>query len=841
MGEEDPYKAAIRGLKGYRRYKEVGYHLFPEAEEPGFQPGDVGAFIINNALDPLNYVGYGMAKTGGKLLGKGVARVGKYLAPEAKALLERIPLAHYSLSHGEKAGMVAKDLDTLGFSSAGEALKHIYAAFPHLRNSGLLPDVEKLVGKASKILANEDLIDDKGLDYLWAYLRQIEANYRPVAKNALQSAAQNFGRMLLPQGTFLRHFGGKSGLVTADKVERAGTRAAQAHQIYKEKIFKQLGHLPEETRKRSRYIREKGLKTDPNAEALEAAKLWGNDLDEFRDVAANFTDDFGNRLQVYDPTEGVQDWRDFKDMVIPDYYPWVVDPKYYTKKGVAKLRMELDAQNVSPTQIQKTIDNLGIKPKKAGHLEVARIGHPPYEKDPLKALPNYYYNSILRMELAKEFGVDNRTLNVLLSNLEKTDGFDPTWVKKLGDMIVGTDVHQRFWDNAANMFGSIQAISKLGLSTSVANMSQVVNHFIRSGNFIESLRRGGFILPGGGMIGVSPEAASLGAAAFGRGLKDEMYRMGHGGRNWLSSMYIKGIGFNWTERVGRHLGAVGGELDANHTASVWAKLQGSTDPKKLKKAGRLASELKRKFGIDLDQQYGDFKLLMDGPENAGKTIRQMILEDPKHLLPDRVGQHAGIKAANATMHAFGPMDLPQWWRTPGARLLMQFKSYIYKQMGFLWQDVMAPGLQYLATDGAKGSLGPMMRGLIGLPIAAELTSHLRDVAKSLPSQLYAQGKYRLGKSNDPWADWDYKDPFWEDPDPAVRVLSDLTYIGAFGIAGDIVEAAKSGRLLRYGVGPTVTDITDYVEALSGEMDIGKQLTRQLPGALGLPYSHNIFE
>jgi hypothetical protein len=98
-----------------------------------------------------------------------------------------------------------------------------------------------------------------------------------------------------------------------------------------------------------------------------------------------------------------------------------------------------------------------------------------------------------------------------------------------------------------------------------------------------------------------------------------------------------------------------------------------------------------------------------------------------------------------------------------------------------------------------------------------------------------------GATKGEWSDWEYKDPFWRDPEPGWRLARDMTYIGTFGIAGDVLEAASTGRLLRYAAGPTVTDVTDYIEAISGEMDIGKQLTRQLPGALGLPYSSNIFK
>jgi hypothetical protein len=128
----------------------------------------------------------------------------------------------------------------------------------------------------------------------------------------------------------------------------------------------------------------------------------------------------------------------------------------------------------------------------------------------------------------------------------------------------------------------------------------------------------------------------------------------------------------------------------------------------------------------------------------------------------------------------------------------------------------------------------MLRMLIAMPVGAELVSHARDFAKSVPSQVYS-----LVTEGEP-AKWDYKQPFWEDPDPAMRVMGDLFYVGTLGMLGDAIDAAAAGRLWKWAAGPTIADIIEGAEApFKGK--VGEFATRELPGALGLPYGTDIFE
>jgi len=85
------------------------------------------------------------------------------------------------------------------------------------------------------------------------------------------------------------------------------------------------------------------------------------------------------------------------------------------------------------------------------------------------------------------------------------------------------------------------------------------------------------------------------------------------------------------------------------------------------------------------------------------------------------------------MHAFFPGEMAPGWRSPFWRTVLQFKSFIYKQSDFLMNEVAGPGLQWLATDGAKGDIMPLLRAMIAMPVGAEMVAHFRDIAKAGPT------------------------------------------------------------------------------------------------------------
>jgi hypothetical protein len=406
----------------------------------------------------------------------------------------------------------------------------------------------------------------------------------------------------------------------------------------------------------------------------------------------------------------------------------------------------------------------------------------------------------MRQELAKQFGVNNEIMTDLTEEILKY-GIDESWMRKLNQQVIGRNPYYDAVHKLTRGLGSFQAISKLGFATTVANLSQATNQIVRSG-FENMARSSG--------RWATRKDTNLGLLAMSRRAWGDIAATA-GGNSRLSDMYMRGIGFNMSERVGRHIGAIGGDMEVQALAR---KVRSAT---KAKERGRLLSEIKRKYSVTDD---------MIGP--AGE-LDPMVLE------------RSAWDAARKTMHAFDVSELPLAWQDPTWKMILQFKSFIYKQTEFMFNEVAMPGVKWLATDGAAGDIKPLLRAMIAVPPMAELVTHGRDLIKSLPQRVIETAKnYKEGEPLSK-TKWDYKDPFWEDPDPAWRVLSDSIYMGLFGIVGDMYESARMGRLADWLAGPTIGDVVDIGEAVVQGKGLGKIGTQMIPGAVGIPYGADIFE
>jgi len=478
---------------------------------------------------------------------------------------------------------------------------------------------------------------------------------------------------------------------------------------------------------------------------------------------------------------------------------------------------------------ERVVDNyietrLSHAPKKVGHLEYARVSRTlNYEHNPKKVLPKYMYDSIFRQELAKEFGAKSEVLDNLVGDLKQL-GVNTRWVDSLAQLTVGKNPHREAVEQLFKHLNTFQAISKLGYATTVANSLQAPhNIWVRSGftNLAKSVLDK--------WSPVKPQHAMLGPAAYSRGLQEEILRAAIGDRSWLGDRYMRWVGFNWSEKMGRHLGAYSGYRELDEMAKTWVKLA----PVNKKGADRLLGEIIRKYRI------------VDDPKDLRGAAE--LLRSTRGQLPQELLEMGALRASEATMHAFDLMELPTQWRDPFWRMVLQFKSFIYKQTEFMASEVMSPGLNWLASNGARGDIWPMVRTIAAVPAISQATTHLRDLAKSIPSHLwYTPQDLVEGKSpEEMWRAaarrWNYKDPFWEDPDPFGRMMTDAIYIGTLGLVGDMFEAASRGNLADWLLGPTIGEATDVWEAATRERRMGTVMTRWLPGALGIPSNVDIIK
>jgi hypothetical protein len=803
---DDPVQGFWRGLTGTYRYPTLGYQMFKKAQEPGFQPEDIGAFAVDVLVDPINYIGPGLAKVAGKAGAKAAFGLAARATKRSRILDMVVPENELALGVVDKIKKLRSDKEAIAAAFGGkdkftwtDLIKRFEVQMPTPVHKALWESAKR--GKKvhttdlyKMLKENEWLVDAMRAD-----LRLMDINWRPLARTGIQALSHEAGKKLLPVAAVLRNFGTGAGKKWAAGYRKAldTTRLeeVQLNEVVKE-VFKGLS---KRERVQAVMARENiELMGTISPKAREAAQRMGALIDEFGQDVAKWRDPLGNPLLVRG-ADGK--FTPFEKNLIFGYYPHLFPASMFTRKGRRSMIEKLMGQGMDKKKAESIINNISVtNPKKVGQIEYARLKNQlGYEMDPVLALPKYFHDTLWRKNLANEFGVNNEILDRMFSDLLK-QGWDQRWLRRVADATIGRNIHDRFWEGMAGHLTGFQALSKLGYATTVANSFQApINQTIMHGFWNEAKALAGL---------ARNTERSLGLAAFNRTLREDLLMMGAGKGGWYDK-YMKLIGFNMSERKGRHLGAIAGLIDVDDMGRRWASAVG-------RKKERLASELMRKFDIPVSRL---------GP---GGTVPQALRE------------MAALRAADTTMHAFNFMELPLAWRDPFWRILMQFKSFIYKQSDFLGNQMLVPAMRYLATDGKAGDLMPLLRAAIVLPIGAELVAHFRDVAKAGPAYLYS-GLAGYAKSGE-WepADWNWKKPFWEDPDPGMRIFSDLTYIGTLGIFGDAIDSAAEGRLWKWGLGPTGADIIEGLEApFRGRL--GAFATKEIPGAFGIPYGEDVFE
>ena len=851
-----------RGLQGERKFGPLGERLFPEAAKPGFQTEDIPAFAVDVLTDPLMFMGHGALKKVMKIPAAGILKGVESLLPEVKAVVETHPEKWYlpevlgGLKKSEKVAYLSEELKALNMSPL-EAAKRVLISKPleempdsvkAMHNLGIskyrdlyagmpVEDIYKHVGseaaqhaetargfiKSLRETADKttrqvlsEMADDQ-VDLVFAGIRSIDANFQPVAKTALQSLAQEVAAKWMPVRTALGSFGGVPGEKMAAGYDNAMLRMRLRLGHYESQLADILRGVSESDQLHAVAVLE-GKASPKNETAARVAQGLRGLLDEhWKDmVSPQNLDPMGQMIKVVDSRSG-----EVSDLVknrIENYFPHKFPAEWYTQRGQKKLREKLLAQGFDETRVDKFIrDRLAYKPKKVGHIELVRQAGEEldlmYEKNPAKVLPAYFRDSIFRQEMSKEFGVNGELLETWAGDLKKimaTPAGRPRveWIDRVVDAMQGKDLHDTLMEEIAKHVSGIQAITKLGVSTTVANFGQSpLNQIVRNGftNYAKSLWLGGVPAPNSPLIlGATKDGLkSLGMAAYNRGMMEDIIRATTGGRSWWADMYMRGIGFNYSERFGRHAGAVGGWLDAEN---LWKQYLTASKEGHGTLASRAAAELSRKYDISpkvLQAMRGD------------EALTQDVLE------------RAALRGSDAVMHAFDVMDLPIGWRDPFWRLVLQFKSFGYQQLGFMGREVLQPALQYWASGGAAGNIAPLYRSMLMFPAIGMGVSHARDLAKGIPHQIL-------------WGEWDYKDPYWADPDPGSRFLTDMGYVGTLGLMGDAIEQAQRGKLASWLVGPTAADIIDTSEkVVGGSFDPGREAGALLPGTLAFRRGEDI--
>jgi hypothetical protein len=345
------------------------------------------------------------------------------------------------------------------------------------------------------------------------------------------------------------------------------------------------------------------------------------------------------------------------------------------------------------------------------------------------------------MEFARTFGIGGKRFDRLLDRAVK-GGLDRDYARGLRNVVMGRTPSDQVLEGVAHKIAGAQVITKMGPLSTIANLSQNLNTIVRDG---------GISFTRGILRATTSEGARSGAIAYHTSLRNSLEAMASGQRSW-ATRYLSATGFNWAERMNRLLAANSGIV---------------TVERELAAARRLTPSL-RKRGL------------------TGNDVADYLRTG---ALPREALDRIGLRAAEATQFATHYQDLPLLWRSPWAKVALQFKTFAYNQTRFMTNEVLKPALKWWATGGKEGDVRPFLRAAPAFGIGAPVIAELRRSARSLAG----------------------REPERSD-DPTLQYVQDAFAMGALGVAGDLADRATSRRLLDWVVGPSVADVTGAAEA-----------------------------
>ena len=149
------------------------------------------------------------------------------------------------------------------------------------------------------------------------------------------------------------------------------------------------------------------------------------------------------------------------------------------------------------------------------------------------------------------------------------------------------------------------------------------------------------------------------------------------------------------------------------------------------------------------------------------------------------------------------LDLPPVWRDNAAgRLLTLFKPFFFNQAKFLKDHVIKPAL--------RGDIRPLIYASIIYPIVGEAVADIKNAVR--------------GKGQDERPDWDKY--------PYDRIVDNISQVGGFGIAADVINSLTTGTpttTYQFLTGPVVGDLVDAIQLLHSTWDTRERaILRRIP-------------
>lgn len=371
---------------------------------------------------------------------------------------------------------------------------------------------------------------------------------------------------------------------------------------------------------------------------------------------------------------------------IQNYFPHFTTPM--SKEELAQFADKLVSEgkfNTAAEALQALQKESSALPRSAsrrfGNLELSRESNLAFNKDP-NVLYNYIENAYKRIADANNFGKNDEVL-YKLAKATGTQGGDSTQVATYLDQILGKNQTN---SKVANTLMQAQTVTKLNPGTSLTNLTQNISTALRT-DVPSTLKAVSRTIS-------NPDEAFARAIRVGeigpetiKGLED------YAGSGNVASKWIRLIGMGGTEQFNRVV-AVNAGMD--YAESLAAQAAKGSEP--------AIRELAR-LGVSPEMIDATGKLSEDALLNVGRQV------------------------SKETQFATGAGDLPYAWKTNAGKVITQFKSFAYKQTGFLKDQA-----GRVLAETKAGNIKPLINALevygVAAPIAGEVVNDFKSLLKN---------------------------------------------------------------------------------------------------------------
>lgn len=366
--------------------------------------------------------------------------------------------------------------------------------------------------------------------------------------------------------------------------------------------------------------------------------------------------------------------------------------------------------------------------RRYGNLEMARQTDAPYDKDP-SVLLDYIKKANQRIIEVKNYGKADEKLYKLANKTK-----DPAQTAQYLDQILRKNQGSEL-DELSQGILSYNTITKLKPTTSILNLTQNLSTLLRTDP--ESMFKAT------AKIITNPQEAIHNAIKAGElDARSERILQDYAGSGNLASKWIRFIGMEGTEKFNRII-AVNAGMD------YFNKLN---------------------------------KQALAGNKAALREIERLGMKVNDNSIK------AGRKVSQETQFATEPGELPYGWKTALGKILAQFKSFAYKQTGFVINQT-----KRVWSEANKGNFKPFINALMAYGLAAPIVGEVVADAKAL----FANKK--------------------RDTKGTKRYLENMLAATSLGLLDEI--GALTGKYGEKGVigtlfGPTVSDIVGVGETIA---------------------------